>query len=230
MKRKIRNLVKSSFRRLFMAGQKAGITILPYHFYSQIPNIRELKKEDYWKKPSSMTGVNGIDAEGQVRFLQTIAEPRQGVSLKEMYEKAVRTNGEGGGYGIIEGEVLYSFIRRKKPAKIIQVGCGVSTAIILQAADDEGYKPVIVCVEPFPTPFLSKLAADGKITLIMEKAQKVDIEHLISLKNNDLFFVDSTHTVKPGSEVNRVLDSFSRHLFSLRLRKEPVDGGSFLLV
>jgi len=221
MKRKLKNLFKRSFRRLFTAGQKAGITILPYHFYSQIPHIGELKKEEYWKKPFSMTGVDGMDTEKQAEFLRSVTGGSAGMpaagavsgllaagqdpSLKDIYRDAVRTNGEDGGYGLVEAEFLYCFIRKARPPKIIQVGCGVSTAVILRAAGDEGYQPEIVCVEPFPTDFLLGLCSEGKIRLIREKAQKADIAQLVDLKENDLFFVDSTHTVKAGSEVNRII-------------------------
>jgi hypothetical protein len=207
MNRKFKNLFKRSFRKFFVAGQKAGLTILPYHFYSQIPNITDLKKEEYWRKPFSMVGVGGMNIAEQVTFLEAVTAERDKGSLREIYQKAVSTNGEDGGYGLIEAEFLYCFIRRNRPAKIVQVGCGVSTAIILNAARDEGggYKPEIVCVEPFPTAWLTQLSAKGEITLVKEKAQKTDIRQLTGLNSNDLFFVDSTHTVKAGSEVNRII-------------------------
>ena len=92
-----------------------------------------------------------------------------------------------------------------KPRKVIQVGCGVSTSIILRAAADAGYKPEIVCVEPYPSQFLQSASAAGKIKLIAERAQTVNLSTLTDLQAGDLFFVDSTHTVKAGSEVNRII-------------------------
>jgi hypothetical protein len=152
-----------------------------------------------------MTGVDGMDLESQLEFLRSVTKNEKAGSLKEIYQEAVSTNGEDGGYGLIEAEFLYCFIRKNRPRKILQVGCGVSTAVILRAARDVGYQPEIVCVEPFPTEFLSGLSAAGEIKLILEKAQKADIAQLVDLKENDLFFVDSTHTVKAGSEVNRII-------------------------
>jgi hypothetical protein len=205
MHRKLRTLIKRSVRRLFVSGQKAGITILPYHFYSEIPNINELKKDDYWRAPSSMVGVEGMSADEQADFLGSVCEERFLAGAKGVYEKAIRENGENGGYGPIEAQFLYCFIRKHRPAKIVQIGCGVSTIIILTAAKDEGYVPEIVCVEPYPTPNLSRLAASGQVRLIQEIAQKVPLDQLVVQNPNDLFFVDSTHTVKVGSEVNRII-------------------------
>ena len=136
MKRRLKDRIKRLFRSVFLAGQQAGITVLPYHFYSQIPNISELRRDDYWKKPQRMTGVDGMELDSQLAFLEKIREKAFPGASKEMYAEAVQINGEGGGYGLIEAEVLYAFIRSQRPARIVQVGCGVSTAVMLAAARD----------------------------------------------------------------------------------------------
>jgi predicted O-methyltransferase YrrM len=207
MKRTLKNRLKSLFRLLFEKAQRFGVSILPHHFYSQIPDIAELRKDPYWQAPSSMYGVSGCEIPGQVAFAESCCPPELAGALPGMdiHQTAIRENGEDGGYGPIEAEFLYCFIRTKKPRKIVQVGCGVSTAIILRAAKDAGYQPEVVCVEPYPMPFLEKASREGRIKLVKEKAQKVDLQILTNLNKNDFFFVDSTHTVKPGSEVNRIL-------------------------
>ena len=160
-----------------------------------------------------MIGILGTGIDGQLAFVHECVgqELAAVIPQKHIHRQAIFENGEDGGYGEIESQLLYAFIRRKKPAKIVQIGCGVSTAVILRAAIDEGYCPEIVCIEPFPTEYLERLAAEQSIRLIKEKAQKVDIQVLSDISANDLLFVDSTHTVKPGSEVNRlILEVFPR--------------------
>ncbi len=81
-------------------------------------------------------------------------------------------------------------------------GLGESTAVaVLAAADEPDYQPEIVCVEPYPTEILKRLDGEGKIKLLPEMAQTVPLETLTNLNAGDLLFVDSTHTLKPGSEV-----------------------------
>ena len=207
MKRKIRNYFSKIVYAAFVQIQKAGINILPSHFYSSVPDISSLKKEDYWRLPLSFTGVKGREIEEQAEFIQEICKPEilNDVNKKEINADAIRENGSYDGYGIIEADFLYCFIRKIQPKKIIQIGCGVSTSIILTAAKDSGYTPNIICVEPYPTNFLLKLSKQNKITLLAERAQLTDLNVLTDLNENDLLFVDSTHTVKPGSEVNRVI-------------------------
>ena len=139
--------------------------------------------------------------------LPTARSPEVGASLSGMniHQEAVVEDGENDGYGAIEAEFLYCFICWHQPGRVGQVGCGVSTAVILTAARHANYHPEVVCVEPYPTPFLAKADGESRIRLIREKAQKVGLEVLTDLQPNDFLFVDSTHTVKPGSEVNRIV-------------------------
>ena len=183
------------------------MNILPKHFYSQIPDIAELKKERYWRTRMSMTGVNGADTNEQAAFLQNICskELSEEIAAANLHEEAIKENGETGGYGTIECEVLYCFIASQKPKRIVQAGCGVSTSIILKAAADVSYTPEIICVEPYPTAYLQQLHDKGKIKLLQQKAQLADEQIFTLLGSNDLLFVDSTHTVKPGSEVNKII-------------------------
>ncbi len=87
----------------------------------------------------------------------------------------------------------------------MQIGSGVSTAVILLAAKEAGYKPDIVCIDTFPTEYLVAAAKRGLIELIPTSAQEVELELLTSLGAGDLLFVDSTHAVRAGSEVNRII-------------------------
>lgn len=207
MNRKIRNQFSKIVYSTFVRAQKAGVNILPSHFYSSIPHISSLKKENYWRHPLSFVGVKGKEIEAQAECIKEICTPGilNDMNKKEINADAIRANGSYDGYGVIEGDFLYCFIRKMQPKKIIQIGCGVSTSIILTAAKDSGYAPHIICVEPYPTGFLIELNRQNKITLLAERAQLTDMNVLTDLNENDLFFVDSTHTVKAGSEVNRII-------------------------
>src|SRR5262249_10951292 len=45
----------------------------------------------------------------------------------------------------------------------------------------------------------------GSIRLMQARAQEIDLNVLTDLAPGDLLFVDSSHAVRPGSEVNRVI-------------------------
>ena len=175
LRRKLREQMKFGLHRLFVLGQRLGWDVLPRHFYSAIPDIRELQRSESWKRPSSMTGVAGADIESQLSFLRGCCLPPLPERLKEsgIHEYACKENGQPG-YGPVEADFLYCFITTKRPDRIVQVGCGVSTAVILLAAKEANYRPEIICIDPFPTGYLTRAAQQKLIKLISEPAQEVD--------------------------------------------------------
>jgi hypothetical protein len=187
-----------------------------------------------------MEGVYGIDTGEQIEFARECCAPTWGemAHSNRVHEIACAENGAEG-FGRAEADFLFCFIVQKRPSKIIQIGAGVATSVILQGARMAGYAPEIVCIEPHPSEYLRHLASQQQIQLVVARAQEAEENVLTGMNSGDLFFVDSTHTVKPGSEVNRIvrslttlthglLCSFSRHQFSVRLSIEP-DGHVVLL-
>jgi cephalosporin hydroxylase len=91
----------------------------------------------------------------------------------------------------------YCFIRMLRPKTIIEIGSGFSTLVAIDAVK-KNESGVIVCFEPFPRPFLEE---NPNISLMKQRAQEIDPDWLNqSLQDGDILFIDSTHTVKTGSD------------------------------
>jgi hypothetical protein len=206
LRRRVKEFAKRRLGDLFEVGQRLGVDILPRHFYSSIPDMRTLRRDDAWKQPRSLFGVRGADVDEQLAFVADCCpEPlRQRQREGTIYSRACEENGEAG-FGPIEADFLHCFIATKRPRRVVQVGAGVSTSIILNAAKEAGYDGRVVCIDPYPTQFLRDAAARGRIRLVPEPAQKVALDELTGVGADGLLYVDSTHTVKPGSEVNRLV-------------------------
>lgn len=204
--RAFRDQLKRVLRLVFELGQRCGVDVLPRHFYSSVPDLRHLKGTKYWRGPGSMVGIRGADVLSQLSFVQECCTPalQERIRRGDIYSSACAENGEMG-YGPIEADFLHCFIAAKQPRRIVQVGAGVSTSIILRAAAESGYPIELTCVEPFPTDFLRRAEAERRLRLISSPAQEVELTTLTDLGSGGLLFVDSTHTVKPGSEVNRIV-------------------------
>lgn len=206
IKRHLKNVSKRVLRKLFEQCQRLGWDVLPRHFYSEIPDIRELRSSADWKAPYSMIGVGGADIQSQLNFVKECCTPPVigKITTKNIHAQASKRNAEEG-FGPVEADFLYAFVATKNPKQIFQIGCGVSTAVCLLAADDAGYVPEVTCVEPYPTKYLIQEANQGRITLIRKKAELLDPTVLDALSHNVLFFVDSTHTLGPAGEVSRII-------------------------
>jgi hypothetical protein len=205
VKRRLKNQGKLLLRRIFEIGQRFGLDVLPRHFYSEIPDIRQLKLDTNWRAPYDMQGIRSAPGQ-QMEFVRDCTVRYQSqLAERCVHQSALEMNGSDEGYGEIEADFLYCFVRRHRPATIIQIGCGVSTAVCLLASRDEGYKPHIICIEPYPTQFIQNMNRTGEIELVREKAQDLDVDFFRRLNSGDFFFVDSSHTLGPGGEVSRII-------------------------
>ena len=145
-----------------------------------------------------MVGVNGPMSD-QLELLRTICTPDLVAAATGVWERANARN-RATGYGAVEAVVLFCFVRRQAPRRIVQIGAGTSTSVILDAA--AGRPLSLMCVDPWPTVFLRDRSRTGDIELVTARAQDLPLDRLCDLEHGDLLFIDSTHTVKPGSEVN----------------------------
>ncbi len=206
LKRSIKNFGKHCVRRLFEAGQFFGFDVLPRHFYSEIPSLSELRATTSWRRPYPLTHVAGAAIEQQIECFQQICP--KGLFDKdrafEIHASACKLNGESG-FGPVEANVLHAFIQKVRPKKIVQIGCGVSTAVILDAARRAEYKPKLFCIEPYPSVYLRGLNSSGAIELVPVRVQDEIPKVTESLRDSDFFFVDSTHTLGPAGEVTRII-------------------------
>ncbi|MBX6314597.1 MAG: class I SAM-dependent methyltransferase [Isosphaeraceae bacterium] len=204
--RKLRNAGKRNLRRVFEIGQHLGVDLLPRHFYSEVPDLRGLKQSSRWKEPRSMVGVRGTAIDEQMAFVAACCPEAMVDRLArgDLYSLACSANGAAG-FGPIEAEFLHAFLCSQGIRRVVQVGCGVSTAVMLQAAEEAGTPLELLCIEPYPTAFLREADRRGQIELVPEKAQDVPLALLTDLGDDGLLFIDSTHAVGPGSEVNRVI-------------------------
>lgn len=203
--RTFKHRYKLLLRSAFELGQRIGFDILPRHFYSEIPDIRVLRKTEQWKKPRSFAGIQS-DIDSQAAWAEEITSGfRKNLKNFGIHKAAVAMNGSSEGYGEAEADFLYCFVRAKRPARILQIGCGVSTAVCLIAAKDAGYTPLITCIEPYPTAFLKRECEAGRLQLVEKKLEDAGAESATLLGAGDLFFVDSSHTLAPAGEVNLII-------------------------
>lgn len=108
-------------------------------------------------------------------------------------------------YSYGEGIILFCMIRHIQPKRIIEVGSGFSSAVILDT-NELFFNYAISCtfIEPHPERLVSliKKGDKNRIKIIQKKLQDVDINIFSDLSAGDILFIDSTHVSKVGSDVN----------------------------
>lgn len=101
-------------------------------------------------------------------------------------------------FGPVDAGLLYGMIRRYRPGRILEVGCGMSTLLIRRALESGGIDCDHVCIEPFEQPWLEELP----VRVIRERVEQLNPRELAdSLGSGDLLFIGSSHVVKPQGDV-----------------------------
>jgi predicted O-methyltransferase YrrM len=103
----------------------------------------------------------------------------------------------------VDAEIAYSFVRRRRPGRIIEIGSGNSTLLIaaaLRKNREEGAPCELISIEPHPAPYLRKSIPE--LTALIEKpVQEVPLEMFRTLQANDILFIDSSHVVSMDNDV-----------------------------
>jgi len=181
----------------------------PGHYHSPIPSLKRIRKEEskIFETPRSIPGVDLNEAE-QLRLLEAFKEFYREIPFKEHKEEGLRYYFENPYYSYSDAIFLYSMIRHAKPERIIEVGSGHSSCVILDT-NDLFFNKTILCtfIDPFPGRFLSliKRTDEENLDLINKDIQDIDIRIFQSLSENDLLVIDSTHVSKAESDVNYII-------------------------
>jgi hypothetical protein len=204
-KRRLKDIAKRAFFEVHRAGLQVGVAILPNHYYVGIPDVNALRRTtDTWARRSELVGV-ASDIDGQVTRIREVCTPFEPEYRGNPFYKDAVSSGCGPGFGYVEAQALHGVLRHFKPRKIIEVGSGVSTRCMLAATamnEHEGAPRCdIICIEPHPSPWLES----AEIRLICSEVQCLHFELFEALEPGSLLFIDSSHTVKVGGDVNYLI-------------------------
>lgn len=184
--------------------------IPPGHFYSPIPAPEEIDRDAgrlFNRWPRDLPGVN-LNEDKQLALLSHLSAYYAELPFSEHKAKDRRYFFENPMYSYSDAICLYGMIRHVRPRRIVEVGSGHSSCVMLDT-NERFFKSSIRCtfIEPHPERLLSLLAPEDKdrIELVTSRVQDVDIARFRDLESNDVLFVDSSHVVKVGSDVNYIV-------------------------
>ena len=196
--------------KAYVLGDRIGWHVMPKHYYTANHDVRWLRgHRKLWAKPAEYNHLRW-DLDQQLSWLRETVLPSMPEVRGLALFRALTGAAAGPGFGPIESQVLHCYIRSAKPRRVVELGAGVSSLVMLRADElnqADGHPPMsLSCVEPHPWSGIKDVQG---LRLIREPAQAVDRALFDSLESGDLLFVDSSHAVKVGSEVPRIyLTSF----------------------
>ncbi len=198
-------LKQRAFWAIRAGAERAGLHVVPKTYYSPIPDLKALPP-DVWTRRSAMRGIR-FDLDEQVAWLESFAgaiaefaPPEQPTGRTGEYALA------NDSYGRVGADVLHGVVRGLEPRRIIELGSGHSTLIMAAAAERnraDGVATELRTFDPFPT--VAQPGLPGLSRLDRLRAQDVPLDVFHTLEAGDVLFVDTTHTVKLDSDVNRIV-------------------------
>lgn len=202
-------LVREFCRRAAPITARFGFVPTPLHFYFPVPDLADLDRRGVWDRKTALAGIDW----NRPRQLALLAE--LGASFAEECKEwpqnpdpaTARYGASAGSFGLASALLLHAVVRRFRPARVIEIGCGWST-VVLQGAlrcnteepgGDDAARARFRGCDPYPPAWLALRQPFGEI--VPEIAQGIALDEFRALRANDILFIDSSHVFGIGSDV-----------------------------
>lgn len=179
---------------------KVGVFPIRDHYYEPLFNSDHLNSD--LNHDRVIPGIS-LNVDSQKRLLSKFKYSDE--LLKMELEKKTKKNSDfcikNGSFDSGDAELLYQFIRVKKPRKVIEIGSGNSTKIAKLALDrnfsETNLKAEHICIEPYEMPWLENIG----VKVIRDRVENCPISIFTEMSENDLLFIDSSHVIRPQGDV-----------------------------
>lgn len=108
----------------------------------------------------------------------------------------------------LDGAIAYAVLRHVRPNRVVEVGSGHSTRFMLRAIADARaaeapyWRPAFTAIDPAPRASIEAL----DLTLLRTTVDRAPPEVFRLLGPGDILFLDSSHILVPGSDVDLLLN------------------------
>ena len=183
--------------------QEQGLNVTPSNFYSSTPSISEITSSyEYGESEPPYLNCGIFDQEKLRGELAELLPYAADFTPDETGNDKTCTSyfWKNSQFSFSDAMSYYAYVRRIRPKTVVEIGSGFSSLIAMEALRKNGVG-TLRCIEPFPRPFITSLGKAGALELQALRAQDVTAESLNAmLEDGDILFIDSTHTVKTGSD------------------------------
>ncbi len=182
----------------------------PGHFYSPVPSLQQLSGRQEAVFERDVTLVPGIEhnVAAQLEWLKTLSAYYCDQPFSEKDSGQTRFHFDNPTFAYTDAFFYYSFLRHLKPKRMVEVGCGYSSRLVLDV-NELYFQNSIGCtfIDPFPQALYALLRPGERerLRVIHDYLQEVPMDVFASLEAGDILFVDSSHVSKADSDLNHIL-------------------------
>jgi len=187
-----------------------GCLPMKINYYSPVPDIADLEQRRVWDRRSELSGIDFLPNQ-QLALLARLGRefgdeckwPRTPTSDPLQFY----TDNNSFSFGCAAS--LHCILRYFKPSRLIEVGSGnsslvISSALVQNARNHSHQKCEYTIIDPYPGENIEG-GLPGLNRLIKERVELLDTNKFDQLEKNDILFIDSSHTVRTGGDVNYLI-------------------------
>jgi predicted O-methyltransferase YrrM len=208
--RVLRRLNKT--RRYFFNGAQLGEDMQRGHYYSPLPEVAEAvcfaeRAATYDATTGELPGIN-LNREVQRSLVNALLPLITDFKWQDRETHDRRFHLAQGNFVWSDAIFLQAMLRHYKPQRVIEVGSGFSSALMLDTNDLFLEKKTrLTFIEPYPVLLRERLRQTDlqNVTIHEKPVQDVPPEVFDVLEPGDFLFIDSSHIARTGSDVNFLL-------------------------
>lgn len=203
----IENQIKNEYYIPKICEATDYVNVHPFNLYeSPYPDIIEIHKQEaeIFDISKEVSDIN-FNVTRQFELLKEMEK----ISLPEWPNEAGESNYRyyynNIWFGKGSADALYYMLRIVKPKRIIEIGSGYSTSVMLDTNEAFlGNSIQITSIEPRADRLKALLRPTDNLKIYETDMQKIPLSFFEQLEKDDILFIDSSHVSKINSDVNRV--------------------------
>lgn len=190
----------------YRSYHRIKLFVPPGHFYSPIVDPSEAERQfatiEANGYPNALPGIE-LDRTEMVRTWRELLPFLNRCPFPDTPSPGFRYAFENPSYSWGDGSILYAMLLKHRPRKVVEIGCGWSSACIIDTVEQElGGQCELTFIDPYPQ-LLWKFIGDkaSHIRVFECGVQSAPLEVFDKLEKDDILFIDSTHVLRTGSDV-----------------------------
>ena len=166
----------------------------PGHYYSPLTSAEDAARAVAWSETDTLPEGIAFEAEAVEALGAALAPHWTGLEVGRRYQPDDM-------YVKSDAAIYHSMIAHHRPARIVEIGSGYSTAVALDTIDTLQLSTSVHCIEPYPERLYSLLQYRDEVTIDVCGVQDCSPDLFTALSPGDILFIDSSHVAKSGSDV-----------------------------
>lgn len=189
-------------------GSLSFLRFYPGYHGSTIPSGRFLAKNRHRIFHAVATEGDGVDLnrDRQRDLLEQFSRHYEGFRPPEAPAPDWLYHYGNSMFGFNDAFILYGIFQVFRPRRVIEVGSGFSSALMLDISRKFLPDTRFTFIDPYSQTIQQVLASrpDGNYELLREEIQDVDPAIYRSLGPDDILFIDTSHSVKIASDLSAI--------------------------